>query len=767
MDKIKTISQFIIKYNQYEDGKIPHHLIIKEVCAFFDEVKTSDLSCADKQLLFDIAAKIGVPQYFDMLKNFHQDTNIPVLSLQNFANVIYESTLHTSGGVKLHKLQKEVLDLYNTGRINRYFLSASTSFGKTFLVYEIIRKMRYKNVLLVFPTIALLSENLTKIYSDPRYLWIKEQYKIHTVSNVSPDDLGEYNVFIYTPERYLSFLDFKQNIIFDFAFVDEVYKIDNEYIIDEEMKENERDIAYRVALFYTFMNDNIDVLLAGPYIEFSDKNSDTYNPSFDTFLESNHIHLLNYNCYEIVNKDFLDIKTRKVYSIDELNFNLGNIKKTQKFKNIIHTILTSESNVIVYCHSRSSAEAYARYIVEDDNFGQINTSQFADFFAHLQTIYNNSKDWILVQALKKGIGIHHGLIPKYIQKEIIELFNAGQIKVLLSTTTITEGVNTTAKNLLVLSHMKGDKPLKNFDALNIAGRAGRFLHHYKGNVITLDTEFLTIKDSASDPIRHKNYDNTAPKGDVDIFYTADEFLNEDQKARKVSILQLKDKLAIPAEILEQYKIISYYEKIAMFQDIMALSRNEVKSIHRLILYFQRSKNISSEGIETIIKVVSPYVKNNDLKFLMDNGKEGHTNKYLTSLLFTYLSNGFRGMVDYGCEQQGKSIDEAVRDTAKFVYNTLKYQVVKYFGAFNLMYKYYISLKTGASIQEVPGIDALLLRLEYNANTEKGRLASDYGVPQRIIDYYDADNEQAAKKIYNDFDTYEKVVFRNISLIINN
>ena len=74
------------------------------------------------------------------------------------------------------------------------------------------------------------------MYSDSRYQWIKEQYKIHTISNISPDDLGEYNIFIYTPERYLSFLDFKQDVIFDFAFVDEVYKIDNEYLIDEEMK---------------------------------------------------------------------------------------------------------------------------------------------------------------------------------------------------------------------------------------------------------------------------------------------------------------------------------------------------------------------------------------------------------------------------------------------------------------------------------------------------------------------------------------------------
>jgi replicative superfamily II helicase len=175
--------------------------------------------------------------------------------------------------------------------------------------------------------------------------------------------------------------------------------------------------------------------------------------------------------------------------------------------------------VIVYCYSRVSTEKYARHIVDDGNFSNIDTAPFADFLAHLQTIYDKSEDWIVVHALKKGIGIHHGLIPKYIQKEIITLFNEGYIRALLSTTTITEGVNTTAKNILVLSHMKGSKVLKNFDALNIAGRAGRFLHHYKGNVITLDSEFLKIKDSISDPIRHKNYDNTVRKGDVDIFYT--------------------------------------------------------------------------------------------------------------------------------------------------------------------------------------------------------------------------------------------------------
>jgi replicative superfamily II helicase len=106
------------------------------------------------------------------------------------------------------------------------------------------------------------------------------------------------------------------------------------------------------------------------------------------------------------------------------------------------------------------------------------TSTYLDFSSHIAKYFGT--DWVLYNAINNGIGIHHGLIPKYIQKEIINLFNTGFLKVLISTTTITEGVNTSAKNLVVLHSKKGTKDLKKFDAKNIAGRAGRFLYHYSG-----------------------------------------------------------------------------------------------------------------------------------------------------------------------------------------------------------------------------------------------------------------------------------------------
>ena len=57
------------------------------------------------------------------------------------------------------------------------------------------------------------------------------QYKIHSLSE-EEFSLSERNIFIFTPERFLSFMDSHQHLHFDFAFIDEVYKIDNSFIID-------------------------------------------------------------------------------------------------------------------------------------------------------------------------------------------------------------------------------------------------------------------------------------------------------------------------------------------------------------------------------------------------------------------------------------------------------------------------------------------------------------------------------------------------------
>jgi len=53
-----------------------------------------------------------------------------------------------------------------------------------------------------------------------------------------------------------------------------------------------------------------------------------------------------------------------------------------------------------------------------------------------------------------------------------------------------------------------------------------------------------------------------------------------------------------------------------------------------------------------------------------------------------------------------------------------------------MYKFYRSHIEGIEYEEVSGIDRLLTKLEYNALTELGTKVSDYGVPTKVLEYYE-------------------------------
>ncbi len=771
MDRLERTVDIARAINLFNIGELKDFQFMKKVCDYFDSTKGKPLLESDKKLLIHLANKSGIPQYYDMLYQFNSELDYSIeneeLNVQTLSSLLYESTLFSSTS-KLHKYQKIILDRFEANEINRFFLSASTSFGKTYIVYEIINKMKYDNVVLIFPTIALLSENLEKILSEnPEYEYFRKYYKIHTLSEIV--EFGQRNLFIYTPERFLSFLEKNTNKIrFDFAFVDEVYKIDNEYIIDEETKENERDTAYRLAVFYS-LKKNIDVLLAGPYVEFSRRDGNNYNASFDKFLELNKIELIDFNQYEIVDKTFDEIVTRKEVQIDEnLSFNFFKSGKTNRLIESVTTISQLKQNVIVYCSERgkrSGVEKYAKSLIDSENFNSHNIEKYSDVITHIISNYPN--DWIVVKALNCGIGIHHGLIPKYIQKEIVQQFNAGHLHTLLSTTTITEGVNTTAKNLIVVTNKKGDKVLKKFDAKNIAGRAGRFGYHYHGRVLALDKSFLETIESEGEGIRHKNYDLSSKKKEIDLFYTDDAFLSAEDKVKKNNIKKEQELRGIPDEVIEQYKVVSRKDKIEIYDSICNLSEEDFSTLDKLLYTIRLYTSISFEGFQIVLDVLRPIIKNKELEGLIDkqilNRSKQKEFSLLSSLVIAYLQSGFSGSVEYKMKFQNKNSDTAISETAKFVYNTLKYQLVKYLGVFNIMYKYRITQLTNLKFEEITGFEKLLLKFEYNALSDEGRIVSDFGVPSKVLDYYE--NKVESSNIKNSFDNYENQIFLKVQKII--
>ncbi len=100
----------------------------------------------------------------------------------------------------LDRSQKEVIDIFQQLSTKRLLVSAPTSYGKTYLMREILylNNKRYNTIMLIFPTIALLRENAI----DMQNFVIQKELSYNIINSVTEEiDLEQRNIFIFTPER--------------------------------------------------------------------------------------------------------------------------------------------------------------------------------------------------------------------------------------------------------------------------------------------------------------------------------------------------------------------------------------------------------------------------------------------------------------------------------------------------------------------------------------------------------------------------------------
>ncbi|MBI9008472.1 MAG: DEAD/DEAH box helicase family protein [Tenericutes bacterium] len=745
MDFSAKIDFVISRVNNYDLSRNQHSQLIIQICDLFSCAMTEELSQHQLSLLYFLSNLIGVPQYFDLLcklKNIQCDiafsNNLIVSSL------VRESFLFIDSKNKVHIFQKEIIDTFSSFEQNRYIISAPTSFGKTFIVFHIIKKMKYENIVLIFPTISLLSENLQRLLNLVSNSYLRK-YKLITLSEEIPD--SKLNIFVFTPERFMTFIDKNPGYRYDFVFMDELYKIDNEFLSNDEnfeITENNRDISFRIALEMALFRTN-DCLLAGPFLHYSS------NETMINFVEDNGFVSLIYNDIELVQKIHITYKNLRRQAFDNIEFKdaKSSLNKGDRIAAIIAKIAMDET--IVYCPRKHLAEEYAIKLVAKKIFKTKHDDRFDMFIEHLER--NFTKHWCLVKALKAGIGIHHGTIPKYIQREIIDLFNNGLIKCIFSTTTITEGVNTTAKNMIILSHKKGIKDLKKFDVLNIIGRAGRFNQHFVGRVFILDEELSIILDSEDDILSHKNYGKDTIKSDLDLAITKEKYLSGSQSSKKQDINENYNENDIPQNVRDTFLTIFPDEKIKIYKLILQVMTRKPKYIPDIIENINH-RRVSRDGLQLLIDVIRRVIPKDD-KLYGYTEKGDHEYSVITFMLNSYMIGGFPSLLKYEIEH-GTKIDTAVRKAAKLVYNIFRYELVKHIGLIDLVYRTIYANIYKVNLDEVNGFSSLLSYLEYGAYSEKGRKVSDYGVSQNLLKYIDNN------KII--LDDYEKILNREIEKI---
>lgn len=377
-----------------------------------------------EDILISLIRKYGLYPY---LKNFD-------LSLSD--EIACE--IHRPDGLNnivFHSKQNEIY--YTLLHKNNVVLSAPTSFGKSLIIDSIITSNLYNNIMIIVPSIALIDE------TRKRLIKFNDRYRVISFSGQS---LGKRNIFVLTQERALDYID---HIDVDFFVIDEFYKLD----IKEDQDENDSREIVLNQVFYKLFKSKANYYLLGPNIE--RLIAPRLNEQKYKFIKTD---------YKTVVSEFHHIKSTP-------------LNREDKLLNLCEKIT---GQTLIYCQSPASTNKVAALLYDNLELSKIDSNE--EFVHWIRENYH--PDWNYPKYLQYGIGVHHGKIPRALAQKSVDMFNHGTLKFLICTSTLIEGVNTKARNVIIYDNVVNRKKMDFFSFNNICGRSGRMNSYMIGNIYT-------------------------------------------------------------------------------------------------------------------------------------------------------------------------------------------------------------------------------------------------------------------------------------------
>lgn len=432
---------------------------------------------------------------------------------------------------------------------NHYSFSGSTSFGKSF-IFEAFTKYIIKehngadNIAFIVPTKALINQvgnRLKKITSE-------FGYKVITTPIIPKVFLNQENryIFVFTPERLVSYFMDKSNPKIDYLFVDEAHKL-------LSRKDTRTPLLYHVLVLAK--RKSVNIYFASPNI-----------PNAEIFLE-----MINNSTEENMtiiespvtqNRFFIDTITDFSFMISDFgkdilfpkfkfdNNRINNLKK-------VLDIFSKNSQSIIYCNTVDKTIQTA--INFADCLDNVDLEEIEEVIELIDEKVHHQ--YFLKKCLKKGIAYHFGGIPEEIRGQIEKLYKKGLIKFLFCTSTLLEGVNLPAKNIFILSENIGNGKMTDIDFWNLAGRAGRLSKDISGNIycVNLYNQNGYWKDSKDriNILRNKQIEKVEPlilsKTNENLYKNISNYFEEKEYTNK----NLSS---------EKKKMIEMYGNILLFHD---------------------------------------------------------------------------------------------------------------------------------------------------------------------------------------------------------
>ncbi|OGO89326.1 MAG: hypothetical protein A2Y24_04180 [Clostridiales bacterium GWE2_32_10] len=489
----------------------------------------------------------------------------------SFNSIMYNAFAHSEidENISMHPEQIEILNQIKNN--DALIISAPTSFGKTFCIFEYIAKNYPQNIVLIVPTLALVDEYLKKIIK--KYANVFSRYKIHTnINDETQYNFNLHNIFVLTHDRVVQETSYALIERIDLLVIDEVYKL-------EKDSANDRVLVLNLAYYHLAEKASKYILLA-PFIKDIEDRSE--------LAKKPRLYKSNYS--PVVNEVIVNEIVRETDRNQECNRILSELGQDDK--------------TLIYFPTVTGIYKYVNEILDNEKDIEINDSNITQFIDWAKDEVHEK--WYLIRALEKGYLVHNGQLPigtRLFQMDLYE--KSEEYNKMLCTSTLLEGVNTTAKNIIITKPSRSNpkellpKPFTAFDFYNLVGRTGRLYKHFLGTAYYLK--------GANDPVYTKDDAIKSIK-----FELTDE--SKDMDIQRGNFERHPDFMKFLKDLNITYD--EYMQKIggrSRFDTVKRIYESYIRIKHELINELNNILNIPKYGRPKLIKLLYTIIEGKENK----------------------------------------------------------------------------------------------------------------------------------------------------------
>jgi hypothetical protein len=480
--------------------------------------------------------------------------------------------------------------------------SAPTSAGKSYVIYNYIAETLEKSprfcAVYVVPTKALIAEIQQDITNAILELGVKPKdfavlNSLSTINKTRAFTTSKI-VLVLTQERLLDAMANNQLTFVNILVVDEAQKISDPkrgVLIEDAVEELvEKNPTMKTVFISPFIKD--------PYRFkkiFNLQNDLSYLITAQSPVAQNFIR---------VNFNKKDINTAVVTNDPNLPSRLkeiptGNYKSNVSVSSgikrkawVTTNIVPKDEPTIVYCDIPSDCRKVAALIASE-----MPKQQMSKELITAQNFFKEHvhEDYYLCDALQNRIGYHYGKMPQFVKYYVKQLFGK-QITILCCTSTLLEGVNMPAKNIVLNNPKAGrTQDMDRLSILNLAGRAGRLLKDYYGKVYCINLDEWDVKDLLEEKLEGvESSVETSLTKNMDLLI---EYLKDEQKfsaagienlATSLIVKQLKDPESKFLENFIARKTELSPEKIEEIKHLLRSISNKINPLNKEVIYKNRT-----------------------------------------------------------------------------------------------------------------------------------------------------------------------------------